>query len=88
MTDPSTSVELARISAALVAAIANAKSRLASGSLDGDFCDLMQYARELHDLMREVLISNPAAGEYAQEPCAIIGGKLDDVEVSVIGDSR
>jgi len=41
------------------------------------------YARELYEIMRETLIADPVAGEYARGLLESIGNNLDQLEASV-----
>jgi hypothetical protein len=55
--------ELARISAALIAAIAEAQTLAAEGKIGAEFRELVRHAREMHGLMVEQL---DGATEYAR----------------------
>ena len=58
--------ELVRISAALIAAMSEARAMVERGNFGPDFADLVQHARELHELIGEELATAGAGvAEYA-----------------------
>jgi hypothetical protein len=69
--------EIARISAALVAAIAEAHALAADGQTGAEFRELLRHAREMHDLMASQL---DGATEYARGLADSIGTHLKDLE--------
>ena len=50
--------ELARITAALVGAIAEAKVRAKEYGIDPEFREIVRHAREMHFLLLEALLAN------------------------------
>jgi hypothetical protein len=74
--------DIAHTSAALVAAIAEAKVRLAREELGEDFPELLRHARELYESLRETLIEDPAGGEYTRGLLESIGNNLDQIEAA------
>jgi hypothetical protein len=71
----------ARISAALVKAIAEAQALASDGDMGSDFRDIVQHARELYDLLLEQLIAaEPTLGERAQGMATAMGNKLFELE--------
>ena len=70
--------ELARISAALIAAAAEAYGLAQNGKLGPEFRDLVQHAREMHALMIEHLQRADAdAVTPARGLAELIGNRLD-----------
>jgi hypothetical protein len=59
--------ELARISAALVAAIAEAQTVATHGKLGAEFRELLQHPREMHDLLVAHLQSTHARKHHARD---------------------
>ncbi|NDP41191.1 MAG: hypothetical protein GZ089_00490 [Aromatoleum sp.] len=43
----------------------------------------MRCARELYEIMRETLVADPAAGEYARGLCESTGNNLDQLHTSM-----
>jgi hypothetical protein len=72
----------ARISAALVRALAEMMAMAEAGDVGGPaFRDLLQHARELHDLLLEqVLAAEPDAADYLRGLCDAMGNKIGDLE--------
>lgn len=54
---PDQAAEIARINAALLAALAEAQRKLAVDEVDADLVDLIRHARETHDLLAEALLA-------------------------------
>jgi hypothetical protein len=73
--------DLARIAAALVAAIAQAKTRARTFGIDPDFREIVRQAREMHDLLTEARHSfhlgsaclRPEASRLARWPVELEG---------------
>ncbi len=73
--------EIARISGALVAALMEAKVMAEAGNFGVGLADLLQHARELHELIGEELtIAGDAVGEYAGGLYHAMGERLKDLE--------
>ena len=73
--------ELARISAALVKAMAEARVMHDANGIDENFRENLRHARELHDLLLEGLIeAEPAPPEYLRGLCDSMGNNLDELE--------
>jgi hypothetical protein len=72
--------EIARISAALIAAIAEAQTLAADGKIGSESQELLRHAREMHDLM----VEHPDGGtEYARGLADSIGTHLDELETAL-----
>src|ERR1700674_2723964 len=57
--------ELARTTATLLAAVAEAKARVQVQGIDPEFREIVRHAREMHDLLLEALAGNERlATEY------------------------
>ena len=79
--------EIARISAALIAAIAEAQTLATDGKVGDEFRELLRHAREMHDLMIERLRdAEPGAVEYARGLADSIGNHLDELEAALKRD--
>ena len=79
--DPS---ELARISAALVKAMAEARVLHENTGVDEAFRENIRQARELHDLLLKGLIeAEPGPTEYLRGLCDSMGNNLDELEALV-----
>lgn len=73
--------EGARISAALIKAIAEAKAMADAGDIGPEIRDLVRHARDLYDLLREQLVlAGPDADENARGMYDAMGNRLDDLE--------
>jgi hypothetical protein len=71
----------ARISAALVKALAEGKTLADAGEIGPALRDLIQHARELCDLLLELLIATePDSAEYVRGISDVMGNKLDELE--------
>ena len=76
--------EVARISAALVEAIAEAQTLATDSKIGVEFRDLLRHAREMHDLMVEQLQdAEPSSIEYARGLADSIGNHLDELEATL-----
>ena len=75
--------EIARISAALITAIAEAQTLVADGRIGTEFRKLLWHAREMHDLMVEHL---DGGTEYARGLAESIGTHLDELEAALKRD--
>ena len=75
--------ELARISAALIAAIAEAQTLAADGVIGAEFRELLRHAREMHNLMVEHLHGGT---EYTRGLADSIGTHLDELEKALKRD--
>jgi hypothetical protein len=82
-TDSTAAEDLARMSAALIAAVAEAKVRIERGDFDDEFVELVRHAREMYAIMRETLIADATAGAYARGLLEAIGNNLDSIEASM-----
>lgn len=82
MTQPDAD-EVARISAALIAAIAEAQTLAADGKIGAEFRELLRHAREMHNLLVEHL---DGGTEYARGLADSIGAHLDDLEATLKRD--
>jgi hypothetical protein len=72
--------ELARISAALIAAMSEARTMVESGNLGPVFAELVQHARDLHQMIGEELsIAGSAVGEYAGGLYAAMSDRLAEL---------
>ena len=62
--------ELARIAAALVAAIADASARAKEIGIDSEFREIVRHSREMHVLLVEAMVDNePLHTEYRRVGC-------------------
>ena len=74
----SIAAELARITSALVSAIAEAKVRAKEYGIDPEFRDIVRLAREMHFLLREALLANKALStEYYR---GLVGSTDNSIE--------
>ena len=78
--DTARAAEIGRIIAAMIKAVAEARTLADRGDIGADFRELVQHARELHDLALEALEADPEAGEYARGLAGTISTKLDELE--------
>jgi len=73
--------DLARIAAALVAAIAQAKTRARTFGIDPDFREIVRQAREMHDLLTEALAENQSLSTaYLRDLSDTTGKAIDQLE--------
>ena len=73
--------ELARISGAMLKALAEARTLKASGDSSDELRTLVQQARDLHDLLLEKLIAaEPGTAQYARGLADSMANHLDDME--------
>jgi len=70
--------DLARIAAALVAAIAQAKTRAKTFGIDPDFREIVRQAREMHDLLTEALAENQSLSTAYLRDLSYTTGKAID----------
>jgi hypothetical protein len=76
--------DLARIAAALVAAIAQAKPRAKRFGSDPDFREIVRQAREMHDLLIASLIDNePLATDDLRRLSETTGNTIEQLEMFV-----
>lgn len=54
---PGQSTDIARINAALLAALAEAQRKLSANEVDAELVDLIRHAREQHTLLAEALLA-------------------------------
>jgi hypothetical protein len=88
MTMPN-AAEIARISAALVEAMAEASERVAAGDFGADLADLLQHAPDLHQMIGEELETvGSSVGEYAGGLYAGMGDKLKELEALMRQDPQ
>ncbi len=73
MSDTSDANCVARVAAALVAAIAEAQALVAAGELGPPLVELLRHAREIYELMRETLVADPVASGYARGRILLLG---------------
>jgi hypothetical protein len=79
--NPIDPAELARISAALVKTMAEARVAHEATGIDDTFRENLKRARELHDLMLKGLIeAEPGPTEYLRGLCDAMGNNLDELE--------
>ena len=73
--------ELARISGAMLKALAEARALNAAGSTSDELWQLVQHAREMHDLLLENLIAaEPSTAQYARGLADSMANHLDELE--------
>ena len=78
---PEAAAEIARISAALVAALAEAKARADAGQYGADFAELVRHAREMGELLTEALAEHrDSVGEYARAVAASLTAAIENLE--------
>jgi hypothetical protein len=75
--------EMARISATLIAAIAEAKALAADSKIGAEFRELLRRAHEMHDLMVEHL---EGGTEYARGLADSMGAHLGELEAALRGE--
>ena len=78
--DSDQAAELVRISAALITAIAEARALAVRRDFGADLLELMQHARELHDIALEVVAGEPDPGELARGVAKAIGERVAELE--------
>lgn len=79
--NPIDPAELARIAAALVKAMAEARVTHEANGIDVKFREYLRQARELHDQLLEGLIAaEPGPTEYLRGLCESMGNNLDALE--------
>ena len=73
--------ELARISGAMLKALAEARTLNEAGDTSDEFRGLLRHARELHDLLLENLIAaEPTTAQYAHGLADSMANHLDELE--------
>jgi hypothetical protein len=73
--------DIARISAALITALGEAKAMADAGQLDADFTELVRHARELGELLTEALADQgDSIGEYVRGVAASLTGAIERLE--------
>jgi len=78
---PEAAAEIGRISAALVAALAEAKAMADAGRFGADFAELVRHAREMGELLTEALDEHgDSVGEYAREVAASLTAAIENLE--------
>jgi hypothetical protein len=78
--DPARAAQIGRTIAAMIKAVAQARTLADRGAIGADFRELVQHARQLHELALEELAADPEAGEYARGLAETISNKLDELE--------
>ena len=74
----------AKISAAIVKAIAEAKTLADAGDSGAELREVVMHARELHDLLLEqMLAAEPENAEYLRGPSDAIGNNIGALEALV-----
>jgi hypothetical protein len=73
--------ELARISGAMLKALAEARALNAAGDSSDELRALVRHARDMHDLLLENLIAaEPGTAQYARGLADSMANHLDDLE--------
>jgi hypothetical protein len=73
--------ELARISGAMLNALAEARALNEAGDTSDELRRLVRHAREMHDLLLENLIaSEPSTAQYARGLADSMANHLDELE--------
>jgi hypothetical protein len=73
--------ELARISGAMLKALAEARALNAAGDTSDELPRLVRHAREMHDLLLENLIAaEPSTAQYARGLADSMANHLDELE--------
>src|SRR5436190_15945148 len=73
--------ELARISGAMLKALAEARTLNAAGDTGDELRRLVRHAREMHDLLLENLIAaEPSTTQYARGLADSMANHLDELE--------
>lgn len=81
---PEAAAEIARISAALVAALAEAKALTDAGRFGAELTELVRHAREMGELLTEALNAHgDAVGEYARSVAASLTAAIANLERSI-----
>lgn len=81
--------EAARISAAIVKAIAEAKVLVDAENLGPELHDVVQHARELHDLLREqVDAASPEVADRLRGVCDAMGNNIGRLEDLLKGEAQ
>lgn len=79
--------ELARISGAMLKALAEARALNEAGDTSDEFRTLVRHAREMHDLLLENLIAaEPGTAQYARGLADSMANHLDALEQLVDAD--
>jgi hypothetical protein len=74
--------ELARIEAALLAAIAEAKVVLHDLGVGAQFSEIVRHAREMHDVLLETLVAiEPSVTERSRGLTESFGNAIDEFEL-------
>ncbi len=77
-------VYLANVSGAFVEALREAQTMAASGEFGAPLADVLQHARELHEILIEELVSaRRATGEYAGGLLIELGERLAALETFI-----
>jgi hypothetical protein len=77
----------ARISAAIVKAIAEARVLVDAESLGHELYDVVQHAREMHDLLREeVAAAPPDVADRLRGICDAMGNNISRLEELLTGE--
>jgi ABC-type transporter Mla subunit MlaD len=78
---PEIAAEIGRISAALVAALSEAKAMTDAGKFDAELAELVRHAREMSELLNEALDEHGAeVGEYARSVAAHLSDAIARLE--------
>ena len=78
---PINPAELARISGAMLKALAEARALQAAGDSSDELRNLVQHARDMHDLLLENLIAaEPGTAQYARGLADSMANHLDEME--------
>jgi hypothetical protein len=81
--------QAARISAAIVKAIAEAKVLVDAENVGPELHDVVQHARELHDLLREqVEAAPPGVVDRLRGACEAMGNNIGRLEDLLRGDAQ
>lgn len=81
---PENAAEIARISAALIAALAEAKAMADAGRFGPELTELVRHAREMGELLTEALDQHAeAVGEYTRSVAAKLTAAIASLEQSI-----
>ena len=80
---PETTAEVARISAAIVAALREAHDMTRAGRFDEKLFDLVRHARELCDLLTEVIEGAGDVEARVRDYARTLAAGLDDMERAI-----
>jgi len=83
------SEDLADVSAALIAAIAEAQARIEAGDSSNDLAEVVRHARELHRLLIDGIADSVAdVGPRLRGLAVALGNNMEIIETALRGNDR